>query len=114
MKGSPMTIKDCNIEAITGYKPRTSFYRYFSIADRFGEAAVKGTYQRAFSEWETNHIYLTELSMVLNWKIWEHYESSPANKKLSQLYNDLWEATDAYCQENLKGEELSYYYRNTD
>ena len=30
------TIKTWNIEAMTGYKPRTTFYEDFSIADHFG------------------------------------------------------------------------------
>lgn len=30
------TVKTWNIEAMTGYKPRTTFYEDFSIADHFG------------------------------------------------------------------------------
>ena len=47
-----MIIKDWNIEAMTGYKPITSFYRDFSIADKFGIDAIKDTYKRAFNEWK--------------------------------------------------------------
>ena len=67
-----MRIKTWNIENITGYKPKTTFYEDFSIADRFGIPAVKDTFKRAFEGWKDNHIYLTELVMVLNWKICEH------------------------------------------
>lgn len=49
--------------------------------------------------------------MILNWKIWQHYEK---NDELATLYNTLWEKADAYACENLKGEELSYFYRTTD
>ena len=49
--------------------------------------------------------------MVLNWKIWEHYET---NEPLAKLYNDLWEQADNYACNNLKGEELDYFYRTTD
>ena len=31
-----MTIKTWNIEELTGYKPFTTFYEDFSIADAFG------------------------------------------------------------------------------
>lgn len=107
-----MKIASWNIEAITGYKPKTTFYEDFSIADIFGKAAVKDTFNRAF---ETaifmGYEYLTEFVMALNWKIWEHYEH---DKDLAKLYNDLWEKADLYAQENLKGEELSYFYRTTD
>ena len=31
-----------------------------------------------------------------------------------QLYNSLWEKADLYAVENLKGEELDYFYEVTD
>ena len=106
-----MTISKWNIEAMTGYKPKTTFWEDFSIADKFGANAVKDTFRRAFKGWKTNYEYLTELVMVLNWKIWEHYER---NETLAQLYNDLWVDADEYAMENLKGEELKYFYSTTD
>lgn len=90
---------------------KTTFWMDFSIADRFGISAVKDTFNRAFKEWKGNYIYLTELVMVLNHKIWEHYEH---NEPLARVYNDLWEKADNYACEHLKGEELSYFYRTTD
>lgn len=41
-----MKIKTWNIEAMTGYKPITTFYEDFSIADAFGIAAVRATGNR--------------------------------------------------------------------
>lgn len=96
----------------TGYKMMTTFWSDFTIADRFGAAAIEDTYKRAFNEWKDNYQYLTELVMVLNWKIWQHYEAN--NESISRIYNDLWEKTDIYAQEHLKGEELSCFYRVTD
>jgi hypothetical protein len=69
-----MKIKTWNIEEMTGYKPRTTFYEDFSIADHFGGPAIRDTYSRAFNAWKNNIEYMTELVMVLNWKIWEHYK----------------------------------------
>ena len=106
-----MRIKTWNIENITGYKPKTTFYEDFSIADRFGIPAVKDTFKRAFEGWKDNHIYLTELVMVLNWKIWEHCETNDA---LVEVYNDLWEQTRDYAVETLKDTELEYYLTTTD
>lgn len=54
-----------------GYKFKTTFWSDFSIADRFGVRAVQDTFNRAFSEWKSNVIYLTELVLVLNWKIYQ-------------------------------------------
>ena len=106
-----MRIKTWNIEAMTGYKPITTFYEDFSIADIFGIDAIKDTYNNAFKSWKGDYKYLTELVMALNWKIWEHYEN---NDKYAHLYNDLWNKTAEWACQHLKGEELSYYYRTTD
>lgn len=106
-----MTIKTWNIEEMTGYKPITTFYEDFSIADRFGISAIKDTFKRAFEDWKHNYKYLTELVMALNWKIWEHYES---NEKIARVYSDLWEKADEYAMDNLKDEELSYFLSTTD
>ena len=105
-------ITDWNIEEMTGYKPKTSFYRDFSIAEPFGEKGIRDTYKRAFKGWKTNYEYLTELVMVLNWKTWEHHDNG--NRELSLLYYELWSEADEYATENLKGEELDYFYQTTD
>lgn len=93
------------------YKTFTTFWMDFTIADTFGTGAIRDTYNRAFKEWKHDYKYLTELVMVLNHKIWEWYEK---NEAIAGVYNDLWEKTAAYACENLKGEELSYYFRVTD
>lgn len=106
-----MKIKDWNIYEMTGYKPKTTFYQDFSIADAFGADAIRETYGRAFDQWKTDYIYLTEFVMVLNWKIWEHYET---NKELAEVYNELFHQADAYAVEHLEGQELQYFYKTTD
>lgn len=106
-----ITIENWNIQELTGYVPQTTFYTDFSIADKFGRDAIRDTYNRAFNEWKSNVKYLTELVMVLNWKIWRWYQK---NNDYSELYNDLWEKTDQYCLDNLKGEDLTYYIQTTD
>lgn len=107
-----MNIKNWSIEQETGYKPITTFYQDFSIADRFNIDAVKDTYNRAFKEWQDNYKYITELVMVLNWKIWEHHNSN--NIELSKVYNDLWVKLDKWVQDNFNADELDYYYTTTD
>jgi len=102
---------DWNIEEMYGYKPITTFYMDFSIADGFGVAAIKDTYNRAMKYWKSDYKYLTELVMVLNWKIWEHHGR---NDRYAKLYDELWTKADIYAQENLEGDELSYFYRTTD
>jgi hypothetical protein len=106
------TIIDWNIEEMTGYKPKTSFYRDFSIADKFGKSAILDTYKGIERNLKSLHYtYITELSMALNWKIWEHYEKNDA---IARVYNDLWFKICNYIRKNFNEEELRYYYRVTD
>ena len=106
-----MTIEDWTIEEMTGYKPITTFYTDFSVADKFGVEAVRDIYKRVFQEWKHDYKYITELAMVLNWKLWRWYGK---NDELSILYDSLWKETDGWCIDNLKGKELEYYYKTTD
>ena len=57
---------------MNGYTTITTFWQDFSIADKFGIDAIKDTFNRAFNEWKGNYQYLTELVLVLNWKVWEY------------------------------------------
>lgn len=107
-----MKVKVWNVEAITGYKPKTTFYEDFSIADAFGVNAIQDTFRRAFNEWKDNIVYLTELVMVLNWKCWEHHDKG--NERYMELYRDLYWKADEWAAENLKGDDLTYYYDTLD
>lgn len=107
-----MRIKDWNIQALTGYQPRTTLYMDFSIADQFGILAVKDTYKNAMNEaaW-AGYKFLTELVMVLNWKIFEHYEH---NEYLARCYTELYEKTHQHALATLTGDKLEYYLQTTD
>ena len=96
-----------------GYKFKTTFWQDFTIADAFGVDAIQDTYDRAFADWRNNTEYLTELVLVLNWKIWQHYEIDD-HEEIAKLYNYLWEKLDKYCTNNLKGEDLKYFLEVTD
>lgn len=100
-----------NIQEMTGYKPKTTFWSDFSIADRFGLDAIQDTYNRAFAEWKTNTEYITEFVMVLNHKCWSWYNK---NNAFSKLYADLYYKADQWCLDNLKGSDLQYYINTTD
>lgn len=106
-----MRLANWNIEEMTGYKPLTTFYKDFSIADITGGVkAIKDTYNRAFKEWCNNYKYLTELVMVMSCKSFEHQN----NQELCELYSNLYYELDEYACNNLKGDELTYYFRTTD
>lgn len=104
-------IRDWNIEAVCGYKPLTTFWMDFSIADVFGEKAIKDTYKRTFEEWNHDVKFVTELCMVLNWKIHQWYGKNDA---YATLYDKLWRKVDTWCMRHLKGNDLSYFLDTTD
>lgn len=95
-----------------GYEMTTTFWMDFSIADAFGIPAIQDTYNRAFEEWKTNHVYLTELVVVLNYKVWQHFEAN--NAEFQALYDGLYYKTRDYALDNLKGEELEFFIKITD
>lgn len=95
-----------------GYELTTTFWEDFSIADAFGTNAIYDTYKNAFESWKSHHVYLTELAIILNWKIWWHYDKG--NTSFAKLYDKLWKEVDAYAMDNLKGEELQFYINVTD
>ena len=99
------------VEQMNGYETKTTFYADMTIAEAWGLAGVKETYDRINRDWRSNYEYYTEFVLVLNHKIWEHYES---NEALARLYNDLWQEADAWASENFKGEAAEHYFRVTD
>ena len=107
-----MKLMDWNIEELTGYKPVTTFYTDFSIADGYGIAGIKDTCKRVFEAWKDDVEFLTEFVMVLNWKSWEHYDSG--HKEISDLYADLFYKYRDWCLKNLKGDDLTYFFETTD
>ena len=97
---------------MSGYQPKTTFFMDFNIADHFGEDAVRNTYKTAFKHWKDNIEYLTELVLVLNWRLWLWHDAG--NDTMAKLYDSLWREADQWCMDNLKGDDLSYYLRTTD
>ena len=89
----------------------TTFGNDFDIADNFGADAIKDTFNRAFNAWKGNYKYLTELVLILNWKIRQYYKK---NDEFMELYSALWAEADGYATDNLEGEELEYFYQTTD
>lgn len=103
-----MTFKEFMKEV--GYNLLTTFWEDFSIADKYGIVGVKDTYRRAFNEWKDDYKFFTELTLVLNHKIWQHYES---NRELAALYDRLWREADEYAMSNFKGNVIYYPHTNT-
>lgn len=94
------------------YECFTTFWMDFTIADKFGSEAIHETYNRAVTNWNWDYKYMTELVMVLNWKLWEHYENG--NHTTAKIYDKLWQQTDEWCWEHFDEEGKKYYFTVTD
>lgn len=94
-----------------GYECITTFGNDFDIADAFGLDAIQDTYNRAFRDWKEDYKYLTELVLILNWKIWQHYGK---RDDYAGLYDKLWSEANSYALDNLTGEEAAYFWNVTD
>ncbi|MCQ2189285.1 MAG: hypothetical protein MJZ00_05180 [Paludibacteraceae bacterium] len=98
-------------------REETTFWEDFSVADAFGVDAIKETFDSAFEGWKHDYKYLTELSIVLNHKIWQWYGMRGKHKNadpLSRLYDTLWKEVHSFALNTLQNEELSFYCEVTD
>lgn len=93
-------------DSVQEHRVSTTFWQDFTIADAFGRAAVKDTFNRAFKEWRSDYKYLAELVLVLNWKLWDWYEK---DQSMYALYFRAWSEADSWAMEHLRGDELSFY-----
>lgn len=100
-----------NVQELTGYEPKTTFWDDFSIADAFGIRAIRDTYNRASGEWRNNLVYCTELVMVLNHKAWQWNEVNPV---FSRLYVELFEQLYDWGLNNFKGKDIEYFLSTLD
>ena len=104
-------VKDWNIEELTGYKPLTSYYFDFSIAEAYGIEAMEETLDNAIKFWKDDYKVLTELVMVLNWKMFEHNKGS---EQMLDFYYKNYIMLSNYCENNFTKKQLQYYYKTTD
>lgn len=107
------------IEEQTGYKPITTYWQDFSIADAcqlrgLQDDAILDTHQRCWPGLKKSRDpkTITEYVMVLNWKIWAHYENGAIS--ISRIYDRLWRECESWVFDNLKDDDLQYYLNITD
>lgn len=101
-----------SVQLANGYSFVSTFGDDFAIANHFGKDAIRDTFNRAFEEWKTNHVYLTELVIITNLYLWKFWREG--NDEYARLYDELWRKADEYAVNNLKGEELEFFYWVTD
>ena len=109
-----MPIKTLNrdyIEDEIGYRPFTTFFEDFSIADAFGIDAIKDTFDSAMRSWSSDIKYLTELTMVMSWKCGIYFEEG--NYEYNRTYHDLYYTVRDYVYDHFEDDDLNYFYHTT-
>lgn len=101
-------------ERETGRECITTFWDDFTIAEIWGFAGIKNTFDRAFKEWKHDIKYLSELAIVLNWKSWKWAEK---DEKIAQLYIDCGDIVADYVYSDdtpTTPEDRQYFFEVTD
>lgn len=102
------------LEEQTRFKFQTNVWEEFTKVEK-GEnnyEDIEELYRKYFREWHNDVKKVAELSMCMNWKIWEHHETG--NKEIARLYNDLWLKVHNYANDAFVWEDLRYYFNTTD
>lgn len=97
---------------IGNYECQTTFWQDFTIAECFGASAILDTYRRAKDEWQDSVVFMTELVLVLNNKLWKHYDAYRMD--YAKLYNTIWDELNEFCWSHFKGDDLTYFFEVTD
>lgn len=113
------------ITEMTGYEPKTTYWNDLETAELFGgEKEIRGLCRRAKKQWGGNIEFMTELCMVLNWRLHLWYQRG--NQKLAKLYEELWSDLDKWileCEDeeadeikykHFTKEEIAYFLRTVD
>ena len=99
-------------ESMCGYTQRTTLWDDFTIAERFGLHAIKDTYKNAFMSWKTDVVFITELVLVLNWKMLYMDERHMTEK--SVMYYKCWVELSNWCERHLEAGAYEYFINVTD
>ena len=99
-------------EGMCGYTQRTTFWDDFTIAERWGVKAIEDTYRNAFNSWKTDVVFITELVLVLNWKMLYMDEKHMTEK--SVMYYKCWVELSNWCERHLEAGAYEYFLNVTD
>jgi len=91
---------------------KSIFWKEFSRAEIRGLEAVQNLWNKVFQENKDNVTKMAELTLVLNWKSWNHYDDG--QDELGDLYDTLWSDNHNFAMSHFTGGDLDYYYNTTD
>ena len=76
------------MKLMNGYEMTTTWISDFSIANIFGEKAIRDTCKTAKKLYKDDVVFMAELDVALNLHLWQAYNNG--NDKLAKLYDELW------------------------
>ncbi len=104
-----------------GHETHTMLWNDFTIADYHGTKAITDTYNKVLKasrnydaekkKFHYNEKLITEMYMVLNWKVNTFYQKYDM---LAQYYYELQEKLYEFVTKHFTKEQLSYFYETTD
>lgn len=100
------------LEQDTGFKFETNVRELFTEAEQKDDVDIEELYRKLFREWRNDVKLVAELSMCMNWKLWEHHEKG--DERLAELYDSLWVRVHGYASDTFTWEDGAYYFRVTD
>lgn len=101
----------CGLGVIEHYGFYTTFYTDFHIAEVLGGLpAVKDTFNRAWKEWKDDILYVTEMYVVICWRM----DNPKIDDETRKYYYKKKCEMDDYIFKHYKDEELQYFIRFTD
>lgn len=99
-------------ESLCGYTQRTTFWDDFTLAEKLGVPDIERTYRNAFNSWKTDVVFITELVLVLNWKMLYMDEKHMTEK--SVMYYKCWVELSNWCERHLEAGAYEYFISVTD
>ena len=99
-------------ESLCGYTQRTTFWDDFTLAEKIGLPAIEKTYRNAFNSWKTDVVFITELVLVLNWKMLYMDEKHMDDE--SSIYFKCWKELYDWCERHLEAGAYLYFISVAD
>lgn len=98
-----------------GHERKTTFFSDLSIAECYGAAGVRDTYDRVIDDWMDNLVFITEFIVCLGLKA-SQWAGRAGGTELQDVYTNLFaNATDAFYNHYEGNEEAcDYFFQMTD
>lgn len=97
---------------LTQYRPKTTLWNEITFVEKSFPEELTRKLEYLIDRCKDNKERGTELTLILNWKTWQHSENN--NILMAKFYREYWKKIDNYICDNWRGDKLSYFLRETD